>query len=102
MFILLYLLERLAAHLNLHQTIPDSDNSPELNEVTASVNQDGELVITQEPTGTTEGALILSPSLLRVIQSTNEISDQILSEFGGNLEDSHVRQWSIEVIIQED
>ena len=79
----------------------DADNAPELSTVTASVNQDGELVLTREPSETTEGALILSPSLLRVIQSSNEIGDQILSEFGENLEDGHVRQWSFEVIIQE-
>ena len=98
-FFLLYFLERLAAHLIVHET--NVDIGPESNTVTAHVNAEGELIITQDPNEATESALILSPSLLLVTESTNEEADQMISECGDENPEVGERQWSFEVIIEE-
>lgn len=88
-------LEKLAAHVSVHENIeivPDT----EMNTVTAHVNEDGELIITQDVGELGDETLILAPSLLKAIQSTNEADE------GNGNDPEHQddgKPWSFEVVI---
>ena len=91
-----YNAERLATHISEHENIDDLPEPDEIaNTVTAHMNEDGELIITQDVDEIGEGSLIFTPSLLHVIQSTDETVDQIVSTEGQD----EGRQWSLEVVI---
>ena len=91
-------LERLAAHVSLHEGVECTQES-EVSTVTEvhvhAINEDGQLIITQDVNELGDGTIILAPSILQVIQSTEDISDTVPeSEMQEN-----DKQWSIEVVI---
>lgn len=90
-----YNADRLATHINEHKNADDVGQDEIGNTVTAHMNEDGELIITQDVDEIGEGALIFTPSLLHVIQSTEETADQIVNTEGQD----EGRQWSLEVVI---
>lgn len=91
-----YNAERLAVHISEHENIDDLPESDEIgNTVTAHVNEEGELIITQDVNEMGEGALIFTPSLLHVIQTTDESAEQMAT---AEAQDEG-RQWSLEVVI---
>ncbi|XP_057371953.1 zinc finger protein ZFP2-like [Daphnia carinata] len=94
-----YNAERLATHIMEHENVDDLPVSDAIgNTVTAHMNDDGELIITQDVDEIGEGTLIFTPSLLHVIKSTDENCDGMESTEGQD----EANRWSLEVVIEPD
>lgn len=94
-----YNAERLATHIVEHENVDDLPVSDVIgNTVTAHMNDDGELIITQDVDEIGEGTLIFTPSLLHVIKSTDENCDGIEGTEGQD----EANRWSLEVVIEPD
>ena len=102
--------ERLATHISMHDNIDDLPE-PEIGAVTAHVNEDGELIITQDVSQSNQ-ALILTPSsLLHVIQAP--VGDEASATADAGAHDHNAEdvdqsarpedgrpQWAFEVVIE--
>lgn len=81
--------------MSVHEPLEVAQDT-EISTVTAHVNENGELVITQDVNELDDEALILAPSLLQVIQSTDDVTSSVP---GGTDNPANAKQWSFEVVI---
>ena len=99
-----YNAEKLAAHVSEHELTPAEDHQTtdplgKNSTVMAHVNEDGELIITQDVVSDmNEETLIFTPSLLHVIHQ--ETSEEVMNGGIVSVEgQDEGRQWSLEVVI---